>query len=71
MQKVVLALLGATAIGICYVSGAWAQSGTAALHSSKSHFSPVPRLKRSKAGADQPKSDPRYEQMRDPCMVEG
>jgi hypothetical protein len=76
MRKVVLALLGAAAIGISAVSAAAAQSGTATtavrIHSSKGHFSPVPGLKRSKAGVDRPsKIDPRFEQMRDPCTVEG
>jgi hypothetical protein len=76
MRKLVLTVLGATAIGISDVSVAAAQSATgtqaAGLHSSKGHFSPVPRLKGSKAGADQPsKTDPRFEQMRDPCTVEG
>jgi hypothetical protein len=76
MRKVVLTLLGAAAIGISHVAAAAAQSATgtpaAGLHSSKGRFSSVPRLRRSKAGADQPnRIDPRFEQMRDPCTVEG
>jgi hypothetical protein len=75
MRKVVLTLLGATAIGISHASETAAQSATAGsnagLHSSKGQFTSVPRLKRPKAGAVQPKSDLRFEQMRDPCTVEG
>jgi hypothetical protein len=76
MRKVVLTLLGAAAIGISHVSAAAAQSTTVTpavgLHSSKGHFSSVPKLKRSKAGVDQPnKTDSRFEQMRNPCTVEG
>jgi hypothetical protein len=76
MRKVVLTLLGTAAIGISLATAASAQSTTgmpaAGLQSSKGHFSPLPRAKRSKAGADQPnRIDPRFEQMRDPCTVEG
>src|ERR1700750_2627542 len=54
--KVVLTLLGAAAIGISSGTASLAQSVAPAtgLHSSKGHFSPVPRLKWSKAGADEP-----------------
>jgi hypothetical protein len=73
IRKLFLTVLGATAIGISLATASLAQSAApaAGLHLSKGHFSPVPRLKRSKTGADQLKSDPRLEQMRDPCTIEG
>ena len=81
MQKAFVTALGAAAIGFLAVSTAQAQSAPAtgatnAPHFSKARFSPIARQGRSAVRrgtlTDQTKTtDPRYQQMWDPCQVEG
>ena len=84
MRKAFVTVLGAAAIGFLAVAAAQAQSAvvapaagaTKAAHFSKPRFSPNPKQGKStlRRGAltDQTKqTDPRYQQMWDPCQVEG
>jgi Spy/CpxP family protein refolding chaperone len=84
MRKAFVTVLGATAIGFSTIATAQAQlapappaaDGAKAPHFSKPHFSPIAKQGKStiRRGAltDQTKkTDPRYQQMWDPCQVEG
>jgi Spy/CpxP family protein refolding chaperone len=84
MRNAFVTVLGATAIGFLAVAAAQAQSGpltpaagaTNAAHFSKARFSPNAKqgksTRRGGAPTDQAKkTDPRYQQMWDPCQVEG
>lgn len=84
MRMAFVTVLGSAAIGFLAVATAQAQSApvtpaagaTKAAHFFKARFSPIARQGKSAArrGAltDQTKkTDPRYQQMWDPCQVEG
>jgi hypothetical protein len=84
MCKTFVTLLGAAAIGFLAVATAQAQSAPVtpatgapnAPHVSKAHFNPIAKQGKStlRRGVltDQTKTtDPRYQQMRDPCESEG
>ena len=84
MRKAFVTVLGATAIGFLAAAAAQAQSGpltpaagaTNAAHFSKARFSPNAKqgkstLRRGALTDQAKKTDPRYQQMWDPCQVEG
>jgi hypothetical protein len=84
LHKAFVTVLAAAAIGFLAVGTAQAQSpmvpptagATNAAHFSKARLSPVAKQGKSTARrgvlTDQPKKpDPRYQQMWDPCQVEG
>ena len=84
MHKVFVTVLAAAAIGFLAAATAQAQSAlvsptpgaTHAAHFSKARLSPVAKQGKSTARrgvlTDQTKkTDPRYQQMWDPCQVEG
>jgi hypothetical protein len=84
MRRAFVTVLGVAAIGFLAVATAQAQSapvvpatGTAnAPHISKARFSPIAKQGKSTIRHDvltdqTKKTDPRYQQMWDPCQVEG